>query len=66
MTPLASAFPFYSLGFWKHEARKIIFRLCVDDFGVKYFTDEDKQHLLNALRNHYKIRSMMKVYITVD
>ena len=45
----------YSLGLWKHKTRKTVFCLCVDDFGVKYFNQEDKDHLLNALRQHYKI-----------
>jgi len=45
----------YSLGLWKHETRPTVFCLCVDDFGVKYFSEDDKQHLLNALRQYYKI-----------
>ena len=45
----------YSLGLWKHKTRPTIFCLCVDDFGVKYFNEDDKQHLLNALQDHYKI-----------
>ena len=45
----------YSLGLWKHKTRRTTFCLCVDDFGVKYFNDSDKQHLLIALSNHYKI-----------
>ena len=31
------------------------FCLCVDDFGVKYFSKDDADHLLTALRSHYKI-----------
>ena len=27
----------YTTGRWKHEYRKIVFCLCVDDFGVKYY-----------------------------
>ena len=34
-----------SLGMWKHETRQTLFCLCVDDFGVKYFSKEDVQHL---------------------
>ena len=45
----------YSLGLWKHETRKTVFCLCVDDFGVKYFNEDVKHHLLNTLRDHYKI-----------
>ena len=40
---------------WKHESRKIIFSLVVDDFGVKYVRKEDAQHLINALKDLYEI-----------
>jgi hypothetical protein len=40
---------------WKHESRKIIFSLVVDDFGVKYERKEDAIHLINALQDLYKI-----------
>jgi hypothetical protein len=42
-------------GLWKHKSRRTKFCLCVDDFGVKYFSNEDADHLLNSLWNHYKI-----------
>jgi hypothetical protein len=42
-------------GLWKHESRPTKFCLCVDDFGVKYFSQDDADHLLNSLCNHYKI-----------
>lgn len=41
---------------WKHRTRKTKFVLCVDDFGIKYFNEEDKNHLLNALKDHFQIR----------
>ena len=44
-----------SNGLWKHKTRPTIFALCVDDFGVKYFSRNDAEHLLNALREHYEI-----------
>ena len=40
--------------FWKHETKKTIFCLCVDDFGVKCFSKSDADHLINALKD-YKI-----------
>ena len=40
---------------WKHESRKILFSLVVDDFGVKYERTEDAKHLMNALTDKYKI-----------
>ena len=43
-----------STGMWKHETRQTIFCLCVDDFGVKYFSDSDAKHLLQTLGKDYQ------------
>jgi hypothetical protein len=45
----------YTTGLWKHDTRPTKFCLCVDDFGVKYFSKNDADHLLDALRANYKI-----------
>ncbi len=45
----------HCVGVWRHKTRRTRFCLCVDDFGVKYFSKLDADHLLNSLRNHYKI-----------
>ena len=45
----------HTVGLWKHDKRNIIFCLCVDDFGIKYFNADDVHHLLTSLRNYYKI-----------
>ena len=42
-------------GLWAHKTRRTVFVLCVDDFGIKYFNEDDKNHLLNSLREHYKV-----------
>jgi hypothetical protein len=42
-------------GLWQHDTRPTKFCLCVDDFGVKYFSTTDADHLLTSLRKHYKI-----------
>ena len=39
---------------WKHETRQIVFCLCFDTFGVKYFNIDDTDHLLNTLGTNYK------------
>ena len=39
---------------WKHNTRRTIFCLCVDDFGVKYYTKDDANHLIGALKD-YKV-----------
>ena len=41
----------YSLGLWTHTTRPTKFCLCVDDFGVKYFSKDDADHLLTSLRS---------------
>ena len=42
-------------GLWKHNTRPITFALCVDNFGVKYFSEEDIDHLLKSLQKYCKI-----------
>ncbi len=42
-------------GYWMHEWWPISFALVVDDFGVKYIGVEHVQHLINTLKEHYKI-----------
>ena len=46
--------PIPNTNFWKHETRPTIFCLCVDDFGVKYFSKADADHLFSALAQHYQ------------
>ena len=41
---------------WVHETRATKFCLCVDDFGVKYTSDDDETHLINALQESYEIK----------
>eukprot|EP00804_Cyclotella_cryptica_P029662 CCRYP_019044-RJ/>CCRYP_019044-RJ protein AED:0.46 eAED:0.46 QI:0/0/0/1/0/0/2/0/174 len=42
-------------GLWKHKTRSIQFILVVDDFGIKYLSQDDLNHLLAALRKYYDI-----------
>ena len=41
----------YSIGLWYHDTKPTKFCLCVDDFGVKYFSKDDANHLLTSLRS---------------
>ena len=43
-----------TVGVWKHDTRRTKFCLCVDDFGIKYYSKEDAQHLLNAIGQNYR------------
>ena len=43
-----------STGMWKHITRRTVFCLYVDNFGVKYFTQEHADYLLATLGAHYK------------
>ena len=40
---------------WSHNTRRAKHFSCVDDFGVKYFTKDDTNHLLDSLKKHYAI-----------
>ena len=42
----------HSTGLWQHHTLKTTFALCVDDFGVKYFSKTDAYHLINALQQN--------------
>jgi hypothetical protein len=46
-------------GLWHHNTQALIFSLVVDDFSIQYTHLPDAQHLLAALKQHYKA-------ITVD
>ena len=45
---------------WQHTTRPTKFCLCVDDFGVKYFSQKDLDHLIIALQTTFKISIDMK------
>ena len=45
-----------SMGMWKHHTKPTMFCLCVDDFGIKYFSKEDVEHLENALKPQYQAK----------
>jgi hypothetical protein len=42
-------------GLWRHNSRRTTFTLAVDDFGIKYFTKADADHLLSALASKYAL-----------
>ena len=42
-------------GLFAHRRLPTKFALCVDDFGIKYNSDQDLQHLINTLKKHYDI-----------
>ena len=45
----------YTPGYWRHNTKPIFFVLYVDDFAIKYTTDNDLNHLLQALQTKYTI-----------
>jgi hypothetical protein len=42
-------------GLWKHDTQPIQFTLVVDDFGIKYVSEEHANNLKWALDEHYKL-----------
>ena len=45
----------FTPGLWMHETRSTKFALVVDDFGIKYESKEDAQHLIDSLTPFYDI-----------
>jgi hypothetical protein len=45
----------FTPGLWRHRTKRTTFVLCVDDFGVKYFSKADAQHLIDALQADYEL-----------
>ena len=43
-----------------HDWRPICLSLCVDDFGVKCVGKQHTEHLIEVLKEHYKILSNWK------
>ncbi len=41
---------------WKHNKRPTQFVLVVDDFGIKYFSTDDLNHLHDTLKQYYAIK----------
>ena len=42
-------------GLFKHETRPVWFTLIVDYFGIKYFGQENAQHLIDSLKDFYEV-----------
>jgi hypothetical protein len=42
-------------GLWNHDTRPISFTLVVDDFGVKYVTQADVDHLIASVRSTHTL-----------
>lgn len=55
-------------GLWTHKTRPVQFSLVVDDFGIKYVGEENLEHLIGILRDHYTISIDRKGsrYIGID
>ena len=42
-------------GLWRHDTRDIVFSLVVDDFGVRYTSRADADHLVATLSTSYQV-----------
>ena len=42
------------VGFWKYDKRLIVFCLYIDNFGAKYWSDDDTNHLKNAISKNFR------------
>ena len=43
----------YTPGLWRHCSQPTTFTLCVDDCGVNYFSIEDADHVIHAIKSNY-------------
>ena len=43
-----------TVGMWQHNTRPTKFCVCVDDFGIKYYSKDDALHLIKSLEKYYK------------
>ena len=43
-----------TVGLWHHRTKPTKFCLCVDDFGIKYWSKEDADHLCNAIGTNFR------------
>ena len=41
-------------GLWRHTSLKTTFTLCVDNFGIQYFSKADADHLIDAFQDTYE------------
>ena len=42
-------------GLWRHTTRDVVFSLVVDDFGIRYTSQADADHLIATLKTAYEI-----------
>ena len=58
----------FTPGLWQHNTRKTTFTLCIDDFGIKYFSKDDAHHIINTVNTNYKVTTNMtgRLYIGVN
>jgi hypothetical protein len=42
-------------GLWRHITRRTTFTLAVDDFGIKFFSKHDADHLFDAIATKYAL-----------
>ena len=47
-------------GLWRHKTRPTVFTLIVDDFGIKFLSENDLDHLIGVLRKYYNVKVNMK------
>ena len=51
---------------WKHTTCRIVFCLCIDDFGIKYYNKDDALHLITIYNNFTKSPLTGQAHTTAD
>ena len=50
-------------GLWHHDTKDIVFSLVVDDFGVRYMSRSDAEHLFSTLETAYQVSTEVKYHM---
>ena len=45
----------FTPGLWKHKDKDTVFSLVVEDFAIKYTSEENSNHLIQALKDTYEV-----------
>ena len=51
----------YTPGVWKHNTRKTTLALCINNFGTKYFSQDNANKLVHAVKFYYTFTAKWSV-----
>ena len=51
----------YTPGVWKHNTRKTTLALCINNFGAKYFSQDNANKLVHAVKSYHTFTAKWSV-----